>query len=128
MYIVHVFAHVKPDQVEAFRQATIINAQTSCATEAGVVRFDLLQQQDDPTRFCLVEVYRTADDAAMHKQTPHYLKWRDAVGPMMAEPRSSLRFTNIFPEDQQWQQVCQDLVEVRPARPRHPKDVSPIRP
>jgi len=127
MHIVHVFAHVKPDQVEAFRQATIVNAQTSCQTEAGVVRFDVLQQQDDPTRFCLVEVYRTAEDAGLHKQTSHYKLWRDTVATMMAQPRSSLSFTNIFPEDRQWHPKQQPLATIAPSR-RKAKGVSPVRP
>ncbi len=80
MYIVHVSVHVRPDHIEAFRQATVLNAQTSCVAEPGVVRFDVLQQQDDPTRFCLVEVYRTQEDAMHHKQTSHYQRWQ-GLGP-----------------------------------------------
>lgn len=128
MYIVHVFAHVDPAQVEAFRQATVVNAQTSCATEPGVVRFDVLQQQDDPTRFCLVEVYRTQEDAARHKQTNHYQLWRDTVAPMMAEPRTSLRFSNVFPEDQQWRPVGQAIVDIKPQGQSHASEVTKIRP
>jgi autoinducer 2-degrading protein len=114
LYIVHVFAHVKPDQVEAFRQATLINAQASCRSEAGVARFDVLQQQDDPTRFVLVEVYRTPEDAGRHKDTAHYLTWRDTVAPMMAEPRSSIKYTNLFPDDQGWRPVPYTIQEVAP--------------
>lgn len=98
MLIVHVFAHVKPDQVEAFRAATIENARHSI-NEPGIAHFDVIQQQDDPTRFVLVEVYRTAEDPARHKETPHYQKWRDAVAGMMAEPRTSIKYTNIFPDN-----------------------------
>ncbi|MBP8305443.1 MAG: antibiotic biosynthesis monooxygenase [Phycisphaerae bacterium] len=118
MYIVHVFARVKPDQVEPFRRATLVNAQASCRTEAGVARFDVLQQQDDPTRFLLVEVYRTQEDAGWHKGTAHYLAWRDAVAPMMAEPRSSLKYTNVFPDDQGWRPVPYAVQDMDPRR--HP--------
>jgi len=101
MLIVHVFAHVKPDQVEAFRAATLENASNS-VQEPGIARFDVIQQQDDPTRFVLVEVYRTPDDPARHKETAHYQKWRDTVAAMMAEPRSSVKYTNLFPDEQGW--------------------------
>ena len=70
--------------------------------EAGIARFDVVQQQDDPTRFVLVEVYRNADAPARHKETPHYARWRDTVAPMMAEPRRSAKFNNVFPEDAGW--------------------------
>lgn len=101
MLIVHVHVHVKPDCVEAFRRATLENARQSIQ-EAGIARFDIVQQQDDPTRFVLVEVYRTPDAPALHKETPHYAAWRDAVGPMMAEPRSSVKFRAIFPGEPGW--------------------------
>jgi len=101
MFIVHVFVHVKPDKVEAFRAISIENARESIK-ELGIARFDCLQQQDDPTRFVLVEVYRTADDPARHKETKHYQKWRDTVADMMAEPRSSIKYTNVYPDDKEW--------------------------
>jgi len=101
MFIVHVFAHVKPNQVEAFRAATLENARNSIE-EPGIARFDVIQQQDDSTRFVLVEVYRTSDDPARHKETAHYQKWRDTVADMMAEPRSSVKYTNVFPDEQGW--------------------------
>ena len=101
MLIVHVHVHVKPESVEAFKEATLANARASLK-EAGVVRFDVVQQQDDPTRFVLVEVYRDAAAAVAHKETPHYPVWRDAVAPMMAEPRHSVKFNNVFPEDEGW--------------------------
>jgi autoinducer 2-degrading protein len=101
MFIVHVFVHVKPDQVEAFRAATLENARDSIK-EPGIARFDFIQQQDDPTRFVLVEVYRTADDPAKHKETTHYQKWRDTVADMMAEPRTSVKYANVFPDEQGW--------------------------
>ena len=101
MFIAHVFVHVKPDQVEAFRTATLENAQNS-AGEPGIARFDVIQQQDDPTRFVLVEVYRTPEDPGRHKETAHYQKWRDAVADMMAEPRTSIKYANVFPDEQDW--------------------------
>ncbi|MBN1867392.1 antibiotic biosynthesis monooxygenase [Candidatus Sumerlaeota bacterium] len=101
MLIVHVFVHVKSDQIEPFREATLENARQSIQ-EPGIARFDVLQQQDDPARFVLVEVYRTPEDPARHKETAHYAKWRDAVEPMMAEPRSSVKYSNVFPDEQGW--------------------------
>ena len=101
MFIVHVFVHVKESRVEDFISATIENAQTSI-NEPGVARFDFVQQQDAPTRFCLVEVYRTAEDPAKHKETAHYQKWRDSVAEMMAEPRSAIKFFNIHPDEEGW--------------------------
>ena len=101
MLIVHVFVHVLPEHVDAFKQATIENARQSLA-EPGVARFDVVQQQDDPTRFVLVEAYRTADAPAAHKETQHYQVWRDTVAPMMAEPRTSLKYEDVFPEMEDW--------------------------
>jgi quinol monooxygenase YgiN len=95
MVIVHVHVRVKPEAVEPFKQASIDNARHS-VQEPGVARFDVVQQQDDPTRFVLVEVYRTADAPAKHKETAHYAKWRDAVASLMAEPRTSVKFTEAF--------------------------------
>ena len=99
MLVVHVHVHVKPECVEAFEEATLANARESLK-EPGVARFDVMQQQDDPTRFVLVEAYRTPDAPAAHKATVHYATWRDTVAPMMAEPRSSTKFTNVFPPDE----------------------------
>ena len=101
MHIVHVFAHVKPEAVEAFRAATIENAQHSLQ-EPGLARFDVIQQAEDATRFVLVEVYRTADDPAKHKATAHYARWRDAVADLLAEPRTSIKYRNVFPDDAGW--------------------------
>ena len=101
MLIVHVHVHVKPESLADFKLATVENARSSIQ-EPGIARFDVLQQQDDATRFVLVEVYRTADAAAAHKETPHYAKWRDAVAPMMAEPRNSLKYSAVFPDPQDW--------------------------
>ena len=101
MLIVHVFAHVKPDSIEAFRQASVENARHS-VKEPGVARFDVIQQADDPSRFVLLEVYRTPEAPAAHKETPHYQAWRDAVAPMMAEPRTSVKYANVFLADPEW--------------------------
>jgi quinol monooxygenase YgiN len=101
MFIVHVHIRVKPDSVQAFREATLANARNS-VLEPGVARFDVLQQPDDTTRFALVEVYRTPDDAARHKETEHYRVWREAAEPMMAEPRSRVVYDNVFPADDGW--------------------------
>jgi len=101
MLIVHVFVLVKPDQVEAFKAATIENARSS-VQEPGIARFDVVQQMDDPTRFVLVEVYRTPDDPARHKETAHYQKWRDTVEAMIAAPRTSLKYSSVFPDEAGW--------------------------
>jgi autoinducer 2-degrading protein len=101
MNIVHVHVHVKPEFVEAFKQATIENASNS-VKETGIARFDVIQQTDDPTSFILVEVYKTAGASAAHKETAHYAKWRDTVAEMMAEPRQGIKYGNIFPEDSDW--------------------------
>ncbi len=101
MLIVHVDVQVKPEFVDEFLKASLENARQS-VQEDGIGRFDVLQRTDDPTRFVLSEVYRTAEAAAAHKQTAHYVKWRDTVAGMMAEPRSSLQFSNSFPGDEGW--------------------------
>ncbi len=101
MLVVHVHVHVKPEYVEAFKEASLANARASLQ-EPGIAGFDCVQQQDDPTRFVLVEAYRTPQAPAAHKETKHYLAWRDAVAPMMAEPRASVKYTNLFPEDAAW--------------------------
>lgn len=101
MLVVHVHVHVKEDQVDAFKAASIKNAQNS-VQEPGIARFDVIQQQDDPTKFILVEVYRTVDDPAKHKETSHYAAWRDTVADMMAEPRYAVKFDNCFPDDAGW--------------------------
>jgi quinol monooxygenase YgiN len=101
MLVVHVHVHVKPEPVEAFKAASVENARQS-VREPGIARFDVVQQADDPTRFVLVEVYRTAAAPAAHKETAHYQLWRDTVAPMMAEPRTSVKFTNVFPADAGW--------------------------
>jgi (4S)-4-hydroxy-5-phosphonooxypentane-2,3-dione isomerase len=101
VHIVHVFVRVKPGCEAAFEEATLANAKASL-TEPGVARFDVVRQQDDPTRFVLVEAYRSLEAALAHKKTPHYAVWRDAVAEMMAEPRSSLKYLNLHPDDAGW--------------------------
>lgn len=101
MLIVHVFVHVKPDRIEDFKRATLENARNS-VLEPGIARFDVVQQVDDSSRFILVEVYRTPEDPARHKETAHYKKWRDTVENMMAEPRTSIKLANLFPDEKGW--------------------------
>jgi autoinducer 2-degrading protein len=101
MLIVHVHVRVKPEFVDAFRQATEENARQS-VKEPGIARFDVLQQSDDPARFVLVEVYRTPQAPAAHKETAHYQVWRDKVAEMMAEPRTSVKYSNVFPPEEGW--------------------------
>ena len=101
MLIVHVHVRVKPESIAEFTQATLENARNSLR-EPGIARFDLAQQQEDTTKFVLVEVYRTPEASAAHKETAHYAKWRDAVAPMMAEPRQSTKYNAVFPDQQGW--------------------------
>ncbi len=97
MLIVHVQIQVKPDQVEAFKAACVENARNSL-NEPGIARFDVLQQQDDPARFLLVEIYRSPEAPAAHKQTAHYRRWAETVADMMAVPRSGVKFAKVYPE------------------------------
>ena len=99
MLIVHVHVHVKPESVDAFREASLANARAS-AQEPGIARFDVIQQTDDPTRFLLVEVYRTQQATADHKETAHYKTWRDTVADMMAEPRSAVKYSPVITKDE----------------------------
>ena len=101
MLVVHVHVQVLPEQVDAFIVETRKNA-TESLKEPGVARFDVVQQADDPTRFVLVEAYKTADAPAQHKETPHYAAWRDAVAPMMKSPRSSVKYASVAPEEARW--------------------------
>lgn len=101
MFIVHVFVHVNEASIEDFKAASLENARNSIL-EPGIARFDVCQQQDDPARFVLVEVYRTPEDPTKHKETAHYQKWRDTVVDMMAEPRSSIKYDNLFPDEESW--------------------------
>jgi (4S)-4-hydroxy-5-phosphonooxypentane-2,3-dione isomerase len=101
MLIVHVHVRVKPERVEDFKQATIVNAASS-VKEPGVARFDVIQDAADPTRFVLVEVYRSAEAPARHRETAHYQAWAAAAGDMLAEPRTRVTYSNVFPPDQGW--------------------------
>ncbi|HTS69621.1 MAG TPA: antibiotic biosynthesis monooxygenase [Terriglobia bacterium] len=101
MLVVHVHVRVKPDCIEAFKEATIANARASLM-EPGIARFDVVQQNDDPARFILVEAYRSVEATAAHKATAHYAAWRDRMESLMAEPRSSVKFTNVFPGEEGW--------------------------
>jgi autoinducer 2-degrading protein len=101
MHIVHVFVHVKPEYIEQFRQATIENARNS-VQEPGIARFDVVQQQDDPTRFVLIEVYRSVEDTGRHKETAHYANWAETVADMLAEPRTRQLYTSVFPNNDGW--------------------------
>jgi quinol monooxygenase YgiN len=101
MLIVHVHVRVKAEFIEAFKQATIENARNS-VKEPGIARFDVIQQADDPTRFVLLEVYRSQEATVRHKETAHYATWRDTVTSMMAEPRTGIKYSNIFPADEGW--------------------------
>jgi quinol monooxygenase YgiN len=102
MLIVVVHVHVVPGGSEAFERATLENARAS-SSEPGIARFDVIRQQDDPQRYLLVEVYRSADAPAAHKETAHYQKWRDAVAPLMASPRTSHKYENVAPSDAGWE-------------------------
>jgi autoinducer 2-degrading protein len=95
MYIVHVYIHIKPEFVDAFKKISIAN-------EPGIARFDVIQQVDDPTRFMLLEVYQNVDAPALHRETQHYKTWKEAAEGMMVEPRTRLIFNNIFPSDPGW--------------------------
>ncbi|MCL4385202.1 MAG: antibiotic biosynthesis monooxygenase [Cyanobacteria bacterium] len=98
MLIIHVFVHVKSDSAELFKEETIRNAQNSIK-EPGIIRFDVIQQEDDFTQFLLIEMYKNAEAAKKHKDTAHYIRWREAVEPLLAEPRKSIKYVNIFPDD-----------------------------
>ena len=101
MYIVLVHVHVKPDCIERFKSITIENARNS-VQEPGIARFDVIQQDDDPTRFVLVEVYRELEAQAKHNETAHYLTWRDKAIDMMADPRYGIKYQNVFPDETGW--------------------------
>jgi quinol monooxygenase YgiN len=101
MLVVHVHIHVKAEFIEEFKQATIANARGSLE-EPGIARFDVVQQEDDPSRFVLVEAYRSLDAPAAHKETDHYKAWRRAVDSMMAETRYSVKFRSLFPDEEKW--------------------------
>jgi quinol monooxygenase YgiN len=101
MLIVHVFVHTKPDKVEDLKEVTLKNARNSIQ-EPGILRFDILQQEDDPASFLLVEMYRNSDAIAKHKETIHYAEWRDTAEPLMFEPRKKITYIKIFPDDKEF--------------------------
>lgn len=101
MLIIQVHMQVKPEHLEEFKQATIVNASNS-VKEPGIARFDVIQQEDNPTRFVLVEVYRDPEAAVKHKETAHYLAWLEKVSDWFAQPRTRVRYANVFPADQGW--------------------------
>jgi quinol monooxygenase YgiN len=101
MFIVFVYVHVKEESIDAFRLASLENAEAS-RLEPGIVRFDVIQQEQEPARFILIEIYSSEDDPARHKETAHYLKWRETVAPMMAEPRRGVRYKILSPEEEAW--------------------------
>lgn len=101
LLVVHVHCRVKAESLEAFKQATLANAQASL-DEPGIARFDVVQDEGDPTHLVLVEVYRSTEAPAAHKATAHYQRWRDTVAPMMAEPRSSQKYRSLFPGPGGW--------------------------
>jgi (4S)-4-hydroxy-5-phosphonooxypentane-2,3-dione isomerase len=98
MIVTCVYIHVKPDEVNNFIDATTANHLES-VKEPGNLRFDLIQQADDPSRFMIYEAYESEKSAADHKTTAHYLKWRDRVNDHMAEPRYGVKYNIIEPKD-----------------------------
>jgi len=101
MFVVIVQTHVKPEFLQAFKEATYDNASNSIL-EPGVARFDVYQQKDDPTRFSLIEIYRDEDAPAKHRESSHYLRWRDAVESMLVEPRTRITYDIYFPPPAEW--------------------------
>ena len=102
MIITCVYVHVKPEAVNDFIEASVLNHKGS-VKEPGNLRFDFIQQADEPTRFMLYEAFETEDDVLLHKNTKHYLKWRDAVKDMMAEPRYGIKYNILEPKERsQW--------------------------
>jgi quinol monooxygenase YgiN len=101
MLIIHVFIQVKPEFVEMFKEATLKNARASI-NEPGIIRFDVFQESNHSDRFLLVEVYRTDEDPARHKETAHYNQWKDTVEHMMAVQRTKKTYDLLFPGEDQW--------------------------
>jgi len=99
MLVVHVHIKVKPDLIDVFKEVTMVNARESLK-EPGIASFDLVQQADDPTRFVLVEAYRSVEATTAHKATAHYAAWRDRMESLMAEPRYSVKYANVFPDEE----------------------------
>ena len=117
MFVLFVQFRVKPEHVDAFRKASIENARHS-AQEPGVARFDLIQDLEDASRFVcehqrqrgresligiiVIEVFRSAEAHAAHRETDHYLTWRDTVADMTSEPRSAIKYVSVYPDDSAW--------------------------
>jgi autoinducer 2-degrading protein len=101
MHIVHVHVHVKTEKVADFISATQLNARKSILEE-GIARFDVVQLMQDPTRFILLEVYRSIEATSKHKETEHYHIWKESVESMLAEPRTRFEYQNIYPDDSSW--------------------------
>ena len=101
MHILIVQARVKAEFIDAFKQASAVNAASS-AKEPGVARFDFLQQKDDPQKFVLYEVYRDPSAPAKHKETAHYKAWAETVSHMFEQPRTRAAYSNVFPDDEAW--------------------------
>ncbi len=97
MHVTLVHVHVKPEHIDDFIAATRLNHEAS-VRELGNRRFDVLQSPDNPSQFILYEAYASAEDAADHKQTAHYLAWRDTVTDWMAEPRRGVHYDGLFPQ------------------------------
>ncbi len=101
MYIIHVHVHVKPEAIDKFKEVTLENARNS-VLEPGIVQFECFQQTEDPTRFTLVEVYRTPEDQLLHRETQHYKNWRDVVGFIQVEPRLGVIYRSVYPDESEW--------------------------
>lgn len=101
MFVTLVHVHVKPAAIEPFIAATRANHEAS-VREPGNLRFDVIRSVDEPDRFILYEWYADEAAALAHKETAHYAAWRDAVAPMLAEPRTSVKYANVFPGDARW--------------------------
>jgi (4S)-4-hydroxy-5-phosphonooxypentane-2,3-dione isomerase len=98
MHILHVHLKVKPERIDDFIAATIENAKASLQ-EPGCVRFDVIQEAEDPARFVLVEIYRDQAGHAAHRESPHYNAWAERAPDMLAEPRSRTVYRNVYPGD-----------------------------
>ncbi len=101
MYVACVTVFVKSEHIDAFIEATLENARSS-RREPENIRFDVLQAEDDPSRFFLYEVYQTKEGSAAHKKTPHYLAWRETVADWMAKPREGITHNSLYPHDEAW--------------------------
>jgi (4S)-4-hydroxy-5-phosphonooxypentane-2,3-dione isomerase len=101
MLVAIINVHVKSDFIEGFKTASLDNASNS-VKEPGVIRFDVYQQSDDPSRYTLVEIYKTDEDVTRHRETTHYVRWRDTVTAMMVEPRTRTTHRIVYPVESEW--------------------------